>query len=482
MKVFFLNPPFKPFFSRSERSPQVAKSRTLYFPVWLAQSAAYIEKNGHTIDFADAVAQDLSPGQCLERIQRFGPGLVIMETSTASIMSDLGVVKKLKERLPAIKTALCGTHVSALPEWTLKACPELDHVIMGEYETATLSLIQAMEKGQAESAQGTACHTGGRIRVNPGAGVIQNLDDIPFASAIYKRFLNHKDYFFAAADYPGIMLMTGRGCPNQCVWCLFNQTLHGRRYRFRSPEKIIAEFEYIIQNFPDVKEIWIDDDTFTANRKHLHKVCELIIERKLKFKTGPFKWYCNARPPVSLESLKLMKKAGCRLIVVGFESGSEAILTRMKKGYTLDKGIALMQHTKKAGILVHGCFMVGNDGETKETMEQTLAHAKKLLPDSAQFYFVHPYPGTRYYAWAAQKGVLASDNFNDWLKPNGQHRCVINLPGLGAEQLEDFCNRAYKRYHFCAPYLFMKLKQLFTHPAEGIRSLRSALNFIAGAL
>ncbi|MBF0602987.1 MAG: radical SAM protein [Nitrospirae bacterium] len=483
MKIYFLNPPFHPHFSRSERSPQVAKSRTLYYPVWLAQAAAIVEQAGAEIALLDAIADGRSLADCLTWIRDGAPDLVVIETTTASMGRDMESVRTMRAAFPDLQILFVGSHVSALPEETLRQCPELDGVVRGEYETPLVELVAARFQGQGmENVRGLSFRqrkgTAETIRHNPDAELLRDLDDIPAVAPIYKRFLHHRNYFFSPAHFPGVMLMTGRGCPHRCAWCVFNQTLHGRRYRFHSTQRILEEFEYIIAHFPDVKEVWIDDDTFTVHRAHVLEICQGIIDRKLRFQNHPFRWYCNARPPLDGETMLRMRQAGCRLMVTGFESGSPEILKQINKGFTVEAAETFMANARRAGLLVHGCFVVGNPGETPQSMEQTLAFAKRLLPDSAQFYFVHPYPGTDYYRWAQENHLLTETDFDRWLDPQGQHRCVITLPQVTADQLTAFCNRAYKEYHFSGPYLRMKLKQLITQPSEGFRSLHSAFHFL----
>jgi len=158
------------------------------------------------------------------------------------------------------------------------------------------------------------------------------------------------------------------------------------------------------------------------------------------------------------------------------------MLRDMSKGYRVDQAEKFVTNTKKAGILIHGCFMVGNKGETKETMKNTLKYAKQLMPDSAQFYFVHPYPGTEYYDWAKENGYLNTSDFSQWLNEDGTHKCVLELPEVSSKELTDFCNTAYKEYHFNTNYLMMKLRQLFVEPQEGIRSLKSGMQYVGHLL
>lgn len=476
MRIFFLHPPFKEYFSRSARSPQVSRSGTLYYPVWLALAAAYIEKQGHTIDFLDAVADKVSVADVVKRIGNFKADVLVIETSTASVKADGVLAEQLRTAFPALRIAVVGTHASAVPEETLADMPAADAACCSEYETPLKEYCEALQQGgDGTSARGLVVRTPEGLIKTPPAPVIENLDEIPSPVGIYKRFLTPEHYYFAAAGYPGVMLMTGRGCPNRCSWCVLPQTMHGRRYRHLSPERVVADIEEVCREFPQCKELWLDDDTFTADRRHVRRVCELLLEKKLRFAKGPLKWYCNARPPLDLETMHLMRKAGCRLIVVGFESGEPEILKAMHKGFTIEQGFEIMRNSRAAGLLVHGCFVVGNMGETAESMEKTLQYAIALNPDSAQFYFINPYPGTEYFSWAVENGYLTEKDYSQWLDEKGALRCVLNIPGLTGQQMTEFCHAAFRRYHFRPRYVLAKALQLFTRPAEGWRSLKSAI-------
>jgi anaerobic magnesium-protoporphyrin IX monomethyl ester cyclase len=173
-----------------------------------------------------------------------------------------------------------------------------------------------------------------------------------------------------------------------------------------------------------------------------------------------------------------MAAAGFRCCATGFESGDVLLLKNMWKGQTLEQAKRFVNDARDLGILVHGCFMVGFPGETRETMAKTLALALEIEPDSAQFYPVMPFPGTTYYKWAEERGYLATRNFSDWLDSGGGHRAVLNLPGLPAEDIDAFCASAYRRFFFRPAYLWAKLKQAMRRPSEGIRSIRSFASYL----
>ena len=379
----------------------------------------------------------------------------------------------LKEAFPDTFVVLVGTHPSALPEETLLLSEKIGAVARQEYDYTLRDLAFALRDGKdLQSVDGISFRRDGTIVHNPDRQLIECLDDLPFVSKVYQKHLNLKNYFFAAANYPMVMVITGRGCPNRCFFCVYPQTFHSRGYRMRSAENVVDEFEWIVDNLPEVKEIGIEDDTFTAKHRRAREISELIIERGIQIK-----WYCNVRSDLDYETLRLMKKAGCRLVTTGFESGNQGMLDRMHKGMKLERIRAFMHNANKAGVMVHGCFMMGNPGETRETIRESIEFAKELNCDSMQFYPLYVYPGTEAYEWASENNYLTTTDFSRWLTEDGYHNCVISLPGLPPEELVCLCNNALKQYHLRLSYIWMKIKQAIRHPGEGIRTARSAMTF-----
>jgi radical SAM superfamily enzyme YgiQ (UPF0313 family) len=221
-----------------------------------------------------------------------------------------------------------------------------------------------------------------------------------------------------------------------------------------------------------VREIVFEDDTFTGDRAFAKEVARLVKEQGVRLP-----WFANVRTNVDAETLSHMVEAGFRCCATGFESGDALLLKNMWKGQALDQAKKFVDTARGLGVLVHGCFMVGFPGESRETMQKTLDLALQLPLDSAQFYPVMPFPGTTYYKWARENGYLASEHFADWLDAEGSHRCVLNLPGLRAEEIQAFCDNAYRRFFFRPSYFWLKVKQAFRLPREGVRSVKSFLYF-----
>lgn len=473
MRVLLLNPPFFPKFSRSQRSPAVIKSGTLYYPIWLAYATGVLEAAGHQVRLLDAPAEGLDLEIVKGIAGAFGPRLIVLDTSTPSIFSDLNVAAELKRLLPQAFVTLVGSHVSAEAEATLAAGDGADAVARHEYDYTLRDLAVVLEEGRGlEAVEGLSFRRGKDIVHNPERAKIEDLDALPFVSQVYARHLQIENYFYSITRYPEVTIVTGRGCPHRCSYCVYPQTMFGRRFRHRSPESVLEELRYIKETFPQVREIFIEDDTLTVSEPYCRKICRLIIDAGLGVV-----WTANSRADVSEETLRLMKAAGCRLLCIGVESGNQHILDNIKKKLTLEQVEQFVAAARKVGILVHACFMVGNPGETRRTMENTLAFAKRLRPDTAQFFPLMVYPGTEAYAWASENDFLTTRDFSKWVTSEGLHNCVLSTPELSAQELVAFCDRARRSFYLRTSYVSAKLAQIVRRPEEATRILRSARIF-----
>lgn len=473
MRILLLNPPFHRKFSRPQRSPAVTKSGTLYFPMWLAYAAGLLGENGFDIDFIDAPADGYTIEDVVERVKRFQPSLIVSDTSTPSIYNDVAVAVQLKEICPSSFVTLVGTHVSALPEETLNINNKIDAVAQYEYDYTLLDIAKTLSvKGDLQKIPGLCFRENGRIHHNPRRSYLENLDELPFVSKVYKKFLKIENYFNPNALYPMVTITTSRGCPFPCTFCVYPQTLMGRGFRARSAENVVAEMEYIVENFPQAKAIFFEDDTMTVNKNRCKELSELILKKKIKIS-----WTANARVGLDYETMRIMKEAGCRSFCVGFESGSQKILDNMKKKSKLEEMELFMKNAKKAGVLIHGCFMAGLPGETKETLQETLELSKRLNPDTVQFYPVMVYPGTEAFAWYKEKGLIQTSDFSQWLTQEGLHNTVVSTEELSSADLVKFCDAARRSFYLRPSYLLYKLVQMILHPKEIKRTLKSARVF-----
>ena len=199
------------------------------------------------------------------------------------------------------------------------------------------------------------------------------------------------------------------------------------------------------------------------------KICRLMIEKGLHKR---FRWLCNARVNLDLETMRVMKKAGCHLIIPGIESGSQEILNNIRKGTTIKQVHSYVENAKEAGLQIHACYMVGNKGETKETMQETLRLALELDTDTAQFYPLLPFPGTEAYSWAKENGYLRG-GYTDYIKEDGTINCLLELPGITGEELVRFCDEARKKYYIRPKYIIHRIVMGIKDPSDMKRSLKA---------
>lgn len=460
MKVCFINPPFKAEhgkYSRESRSPSIGNSGVLYYPLWLIYAAAVVEKDGHDVVFIDAPAKCLDESQTFARIAREASDakLFVLDTSTPSIVSDVAFGEVLKGEYPDSKVMLVGTHPSVMDIETMGFSTAIDCIARHEYDYIVRDVARALDTGMpiSEVAGITYRNETGEVVRNQNAQYIEDLDEIPFAAEFIKHHLDVNDYVFPAAEMPEIQIFTGRGCPARCYFCVYPQTLHGHKFRLRSPENVVAEFEYIAKNFPKVREVVLEDDTFTANKEHVLDICNLLIEKGLNKR---LRWLCNARMNLDFETMVKMKEAGCHLIIPGVESYNEEILRNIKKGIKLEWIDRYMEDAKRAGLMVHACYMVGNKGETREDMQRTIDAAMRFKTDTAQFFPLVPYPGTEAYNWAKSEGLI-SGSYEDYLREDGTLNCVIHTPDMTGQELVELCDDALKKYYLRPWYIGHRL-------------------------
>ena len=478
MRILMLNPPFWGKFSRSSRSPGISKGGCVYYPIWMGYATGWLEKQGHKVMLVDAPAIPISEEESLKISKEFDPELIVVDSVTASINNDIKVVEDLRKQHNDAFIAMVGTHPSAMPVQTLKMS-QADAVTLEEYDFTLAELADLLEKKQDVSqVKGLALKVKEngteQIRINEKRQQItgEELDQFPFVSEVYSRHLNIKDYFYPSVLYPEITIITGRGCPFKCTFCVLPQVMNGHTYRARSPENTVAELQWIHDNLPEVKDIMIEDDTFTVDRLRLAKISDLITESGLKTT-----FTVNSRADMDLVSLKKLKQAGCRLMCVGFESADQGVLDNIKKQTRLPKIKQFVKDSKEAGLLIHGCFMMGNSGETKETIRKTVEMAKELDPDTAQFFPIMVYPGTAAYNWALDNGYLKTTKWDEWLLPDGTHNTIVSTDKLSAEELVRECDRARVQFYLRPKFMARKLKQIIREPADIPRTVKSSFIF-----
>src|SRR6516164_7842344 len=385
MKTLFLNPPsFKLFDGGAgSRWPATREIESYWYPVWLAYPAGMLEGSR----LLDAPSHKVSPEQTVQIARDYD--FVALFTSTVGFQNDLRLAHMMKEAKPGLKIAFVGPPVQAQPIESLKASEDIDFVVRGEFDYALVEFAQG--KPPAEIA-GVSYRKGGQVVHNPPQPALQmeDLDRLPFVTTVYKRDLLIENYNVPFLLHPYVAFYTSRGCPALCTFCLWPQTLSGHAWRVRSSENVAREVKQALQFFPQAKEFFFDDDTFNIRKDRVLDVCS-------KLKPMGFRWSCTARVNSDYETLKGMADAGARLFIVGFESGDPQILKNIKKGQTVEQARTFTKNCKKVGIKVHGDFIIGLPGETKETIQRSLEFAKELDVETIQVSIAHAFAGTELY-------------------------------------------------------------------------------------
>lgn len=474
MDAVFINGPFLKGFSRESRSPAVTKSGTLYYPAWLAYACGFAENHGFKCQLIDSIADNLSFETTLTKVTNKSPKLVIIGTSTPSIDADLKFAKAIKEKSSNSLVALVGTHASSMATELISEFNFIDFIARREYDQTIVQILQKITRG--DDYKGTlgvtTRNTNGELIINKDQPYIHNLDEIPFASQVYKKHLTIENYYYGHVRYPMVSIFTSRGCNARCNFCLYPQTMFGN-FRSRSPKNIAEEFVWIKENLPEVKEVLIDDDTFTMNKAHAIATATELIKVNNKIK-----WTCEARGNLDYETLRLMKKAGCRLIVTGFESVDQDVLNKINKGVKMPVVEQYVKDARKAGIKIHACFMAGNAGDTKETLEKTLQWGLKQNFDTMQFFPLQVYPGTKAYDWAVESGYIKEQEFRKWVSPSGMHNNTLkfNDKGLTYQEALDFCDEARRRFYLRPSYIISKGIEGIFNPVELRKNIKGFLS------
>lgn len=455
MKVYLLHPPFVangkelPKFFRCVRWQGCASlGGTYWYPIWLSYATGAVEGLGHKAKLVDAPAKDWGITSVKRDVHSFKPDIVVIESNFSSTKNDLGIFKALKEDIDFV-SVLVGPPASQFHEEIIQNA-YVDVVGRYEYDLTVSDIAQALEKGtDFEHVAGITYTLNGRTMRNPDRPFMQSadLDRIPFVTSVYKRHLDVRDYVLSHALFPMVQLFTSRGCPNQCTFCSWPKTLMGTKYRTRSVTNVVDEFEYVADQLPAVKELFIEDDTYTINKKRVQAICNEIKTRGIDVR-----WSCNARANLDYETMQIMKSAGCRLLDVGYESGSDEILKTIKKGITIKNSKTFASDAKRAGLKVLADFIFGLPGESHETIQQSMRLIKETKPDLLQIAIATPIPGTEFCEWVSANGYLVESDPSKTIDENGLPRCVISYPNLSSKQLVESVEAALKDYYFSASF------------------------------
>ncbi len=465
MKTLFLHPPSFEGFDGGAGSRYQAKRevRSFWYPTWLAQPAALVPGS----KLIDAPAAGLTLEQVLPMAQ--GYELAVLHTSSPSFSYDVQVAEALKKAYPGLKIGLVGAKVAVAPEESLLASEAIDFVAREDFDFTIKDVAEGKPYGEIDGltfrdANGLVVHT-------PHRAPIEDMDQLPFVTEVYKRDLRVEDYFIGYLKHPYVSFYTGRGCKSRCTFCLWPQTVGGHRYLVRSAEHVVEEVKLIQRYFPQVAEVFFDDDTFTDNAPRAEEIARRLGKLGVT-------WSCNAKANVRYETLKVMRDNGLRLLLVGYESGNQKILNNVKKGVRLDIARQFAKDCHKLGITVHGTFILGLPGETRETIEETVRFAKEINPHTIQVSLAAPYPGTFLYKQALENGWLQEENSAHLVNDRGVQMSALSYPHLNHTEIYESVESFYKQFYFRSGKVAEMLGEMIKSPQMMGRRLREGVEFL----
>jgi len=463
MRTLFLQAPSFEGFDGGAGSRYQARReiRSFWFPTWLAQPAALVDNS----KLIDAPPHRLKLADILPLARGFD--LVVAHTSTPSFASDVRVIEALKSVNPRLKAGLIGAKVAVEAGKSLAQAPLVDFVARNEFD---FTIKEVAEDRPWRHIKGLSYRNGaGAVVHNDDRTVLVDMDQLPFVTPVYQRDLSIERYFIGYLKHPYLSLYTGRGCKSRCTFCLWPQTVGGHRYRTRSVGHVVDEIKWAKAAFPQVREFFFDDDTFTDNLPRAESIARELGKLGVT-------WSCNAKANVPRASLKVLRDNGLRLLLVGYESGNQQILHNIKKGMLVDVARRFSKDCHDLGITVHGTFILGLPGETRETIEETIRFATEINPHTIQVSLAAPYPGTFLYQQAVREGWLDAEHA-ELVDESGVQVAPLHYPHLAHSEIFDAVETFYRRFYFRAGKIAAIVGEMARSPAMMKRRLREGLEF-----
>lgn len=429
-KVLLINPPWV-----------IGEDKNLWKDVascWpslgLAYIASVLEKAGHQVKYFDCSAEQYTVKETAKALRglREKFDFIGLTATTPLINNALAIAGHAKEIWPDVKIVLGGVHPSVMPD-EIMSYPSVDFVAIDEGEQTMRELVDGREVSQI---LGLCYKQNGQVIKNLPRPLIKDLDTIPPPAY---HLLPMDKYYPAVGSYkrlPVMILFATRGCPGRCTFCY--RTFNGI-VRKRSARDIVEEIK-ILQRDYGIREVAFYDDTFTLFKDVVKDFCDIIKREKIDLT-----WSCFTRVDHINEALlRSMKSSGCHLILFGVESADEQILRNINKRISLDQVVKAVRLARRLGIETRASFMIGNQGETEETIKKTIDFAIKLDPDEVQFNIAMAYPGTELFDWAKERGYIKSFDWNDYSYSN----VVLDLPNLDRAKLQYYYELAHRRFYF----------------------------------
>lgn len=454
MKALLLSPPYRRDYMRNARCDFVSLSGTQWFPILLGYLGAFLESKGCEVKMIDAPAYNYSFRKVEDIFIDYKPDFLIIYPGDKSKDSDIEFTNYLlsKYNVPSI---FVGPYYCMDSSYFLKKSRYVLLGVEGEFEYPVWEWIQGKKPAEIRNL---IFKNGSDISRNTLRPYLSgsDLDTIPFVSGFFNRHLDFRHYRTPSEPHPFVDIMTGRGCSwGLCTFCLWANTyIKGRVYNKRSIANVIEEFEFIEKGMKFVRSVMIQDDTF--DRERIMEFCNEKLRKDIKIS-----WSCYTRADLDLETLRLMKKANCLNLHVGFESANNEVLRNIRKGLSKERMGEFTRQAKKARLKIHGDFLIGLPGDTEDDIRGLIDWSRALRPDTAQFQIFIPFKGTPIYEELIAQNLLSCGK--------------IDYPGLPSQRIDYLSKLAYRKFYLSVPYLLMILRHPINLFFKKIRIISKSL-------
>ena len=451
--------------------PNIAKRKedvVPYPPLGLASIAAVLRENNLDVEILDSCALNLNIREVKKAIEKSNADIIGVTCWTPALNSMYEITMIAKEVLPNSIVVVGGPHMSIYPKETM-SYPFIDVGVIGEGEYTMLELVKKCSKSEdTENVLGTVIKIKNKVKMNEQRPLIKNIDELPLPA----RDLLPNDLYVDSNGNKWTSMITIRGCPYKCAFCL--KTFWDQKIRQRSANKVIEEMKECREKL-GIKIIRVYDETFTLNKRRVIEICKGIIEEGLDIE-----WSVSSRVNIiDRDIIEALHKAGCNTIFFGVESGDQRILDLMKKGITLQQCRGAFKICKDVGMKTVAYFMIGYPGENKHTIEKTINFAKELYPDDVKFNITTAYPRTELYQLALKEGYikgdywekrvqkdnLAKDRFDQFMRAP---YCITDE--LTEDVLNYYLKKAYKKFYLRPSFIFKKLLNIRNFKQFGLYS------------
>ncbi len=436
-------------------------------PLGIAYIASYLQRQGIEIEIYDSYVENKTMDEIKEKIKNSDAAIIGITSVTTTIRESITIAEVSKTY--GKTTVIGGCHISGDPIKTMESYPCFDYAVIGEGEITFFELIRNLRNKDKGYIKGLIWRKENKIIINEPRGLIKNISELPHPA---RNLLKNELYWTSDR---GVFkkkklffnIITSRGCPHNCNFCA-SSVIWKKNLRLRTTEDVCRELDEL--NELGMEQLEIADDTFTINVDRVRTITE-------KIKTLGIEWGCQSRVDcIDEETMKLLKESNCKFIDFGIESGNQNILNIMKKGITLEQARAAIKLTKKYKIKSTCYFMIGNIGETEETIKDTIRFARELNPTMALFYMMTPYPGTELYEHFKREGYIKKD-FVDYINPKYSEP-VIEFPNLDAKKIRYYLKKAYRTFYFNPQFILKTTLKSIVSFSEFRANLKLFKNYL----